>query len=141
MGTTTTDYSSGISRVSQVPGSACSTRSRSMHAPAQQQPPEEAAQRISPQRSVRSLDDKFFIIIFFGLLDEWALRLLALSPPFFFAIFSGLARGTLRVAEGMNRVIPAWGPETWVSMHGASSALKAPTRQQNWRTAKCRQSE
>ena len=89
-----------------------------MHAPAQQQPPEEAAQRISPQRSVRSLDDNFFLLFFFGLLDEWALRLLALSPPFLFAIFSGLARGTLRVAEGMNRVIPAWGPETWVSMHG-----------------------
>ena len=113
---TTTDYSSGISRVSQVPGSACSTRSHRMHAPAQRQPPEEAAQRIVPQRSGRSLDDKIF---FWGLLDEWALRLLA---PFFFAIFSGLARGTLRVAEGMNRVIPAWGPETWVSMHGASSA-------------------
>ena len=78
MGTTTTDYSSGISRVSQVPGSACSTRSHRMHAPAQRQPPEEAAQRIVPQRSGRSLDDKIF---FLGLLDEWALRLLA---PFFF---------------------------------------------------------
>ena len=56
---------------------------------------------------IRSLDDKSFFLgfLFDGLYASW--------PSFFFAIFSGLARGTLRGAEGMNRVLPAWGPESW----------------------------
>ena len=55
---------------------------------------------------IRSLDDKSFF---------WASCLMGFMPlgPLFFAIFSGLARGTLRGAEGMNRVLPAWGPESW----------------------------
>ena len=81
-----------------------------------------AAGSATSQGGIRSLDDSFFWgFLLNGLYASW--------PVFFFAIFSGLARGTLRVAEGMNRVIPAWGPETWELMHAASSSSKAPARQ------------